>query len=216
MGIRGSGVWRLGNTHDANTMTEPDVPPRPTPIPNIVSLLRRVIVTQYDPPIAAVCPWFQLLLQRSYDFIFAITAFRGNCYREPWWEPATADELLQTFVGSSILLCFEHTFGRRLRTSRDFGELRLCRQIGSPSRFDIRVAFDDWHCAASNSQGWLVLGTRLIVMERRLIPIQYQGIVPEVQEDVQPHSEQNDPEDFHALFLHVSGHCVLSVRQSHG
>ena len=53
-------------------------------------------------------------------------------------------------------------------------------------------------------------------MERRLIPIKYPWIVAEDLEDEQPNSEQHDPENLHALFLHMSGHCVLSVRLSHG
>ena len=77
------GVGRLGGRGHATTMTESDATPGPTQVPNIVDLMRRVIVTQYDPPIAAFCPWFQMLLQKSNDVIFTITAFRGNCYREP-------------------------------------------------------------------------------------------------------------------------------------
>ena len=73
----------------------------------------------------------------------------------------------------------------------------------------MRVAFDDWYKAASNTQDLLVLSTTLIVMVRRLIPIQNPRIVAEDQEDEQPHSEQNDPEYFHALFLYMFGHCVI-------
>ena len=80
----------------------------------------------------------------------------------------------------------------------------------------MRVAFDDWHYAASNPQGRFVLGPSLIVMERRLIEILNQGIVSEYRENEQPNPEQDDPEDFEALFEHGSGHLVLSVRPSHG
>ena len=99
---------------------------------------------------------------------------------------------------------------------RDCGKTRRGHEIGGPSRFTIRVAFDDWHCAASNPQGGLVLGPSLIVMERGLIPILNHGIVTELFENEQPDPEQVDPEDFEALFEHVSGNLVLPVRLSHG
>ena len=194
-------------------MTESDVTPRPTQIPNIWALMRRVIVTQYDPPIAAVCPWFQVLLQKSYDVVFAITAFRGNCYREPFWEPATADELLQTFVGSSILLCFEHTLGRRHRASR---KLRRCCQICCPSTFHVTVAFDDWHDSASDRQNRFVLAPCLVVVERRLIPIIDQWVVSKHQENEISNTEQHDPQYFKALLDNAPWDRVLPVRPSHG
>jgi hypothetical protein len=106
---------------------------------------------------------------------------------------------LQAWFGRSILLRFEHTFGSRHLITRDCGKTRLRRCSYSPSRPHVRGAFHDWDSTASNRQGGFVLAPRLIVVKWRLIEIQNQGIVSEHQEDEIPKTEQDDPENFHAL-----------------
>ena len=97
------------------------------------------------------------------------------------WESATAEACLQALLDWSTFLSFEHTFGRWHLTTRDCSKFRDGREIGCPSGFAVSVAVHDWHSAASNRQGRLVLEPSLIVMERRLVEILYQEVVSEDQ-----------------------------------
>ena len=115
-------------------------------------------------------------------------------------------------VHRSLARRSEHNFAKWHFVTRYCGEIRHSAEISSPSHFDIAVAFDDWHCAAPDRQGRLVLRTCFVVMEWRLIEIHNDRLVPKNLENEQSQPEQIDPEDFQSLFEQRSRHLILSVR----
>ena len=88
------GVASLGNRRVAPAMDDQNVASGPRKLPDILSLVRSVIVCKQDPPVATWCHLVQVRFEEFNDILLSVTALGRSCYRHPAREFAIADELL--------------------------------------------------------------------------------------------------------------------------
>ena len=169
-------------------MDQPHVAPIPGCQEYVVGLMRGVIVSHCDTPVAAFPPRFEMTLYKCYDVFLAVTPLGSYGNREPPWESALSDELLQADVHRAVFFAFEHAFDIWHVPLRDFGDTRKCGEVRGPSRPHVCTSFHHGNGGSFNRQSELVLGPRLIVMERGLVKVQDKRVVSEHAFDEQPNS----------------------------